>query len=223
MSFASDLALHLSADELKIVKSLNSPAKIQDYLDALRQNNSKIGSSITSPRQVLKSKKAHCIEGALLACTSLLFNRQYAWLMDLRASSDDEDHVVCLFRQNGFWGAISKTNHPVLRWRDPIYKTVRELAVSYFNEYFLFADEHFDKKVLKKKLGSKTLRAYSKPFAISKYGAKAIWLAKDLDWLAEELDESPHYPIVPKSAIKKLRKAALVEIKAANLEQFKQR
>jgi hypothetical protein len=139
-------------------------------------------------------------------------------LLDLRASNDDEDHVVALFKEGGLWGAISKTTHPVLRWRDAVYKNVRELTMSYAHEYFLFQPYHFAKRVSANRMGTKTLREYSKPFDIRKYNPSNVWGATNLDWLAEELDDSPHLPLYPKSVIKKLRKANAVEIKAANVK-----
>jgi hypothetical protein len=157
-----------------------------------------------------------------LAAAALAYHGRPALLMDLQASDDDEDHVVALFKENGLWGAISKTNHAQLRWRDAVYKTERELALSYFNEYFLFEDYHFDKKVTKNKLGTKTLRNYSKPFDLAKIDPKSWWAAKDLDWLAEKLDDSPHLPLFPKSAIKNLRKASALEIKSAKLKEWRE-
>ena len=110
-----------------------------------------------------------------------------------------------------------------MRWRDAVYKTPRELALSYFHEYFLFGTHHFAKRVKAKDTGKKTLREYSKPFDISKFDPKDIWQVKSLDWLAEKLDDSPHLPLLPKSAIKNLRKVSKVEIKAARLEEWKKR
>ena len=218
--FKKALLPHLSAAEIKLLNKLSNPTKVQDFLDHFPVNFSKIGESIKSPRWVITNKSAHCIEAAIFAAAVLAYHNQPGLLMDLRASNDDEDHVVALFKVDGLWGAISKTNHAQLRYRDPIYKTTRELALSYFNEYFLFEPYHFAKKVKKGKLGTKTLRNYSKPFDISKIDSKSWWAAKDLDWLAEKLDDSPHLPLLPKSAIKNLRKASPIEIKAARLLEW---
>jgi hypothetical protein len=219
--FRQQLLPLLLPTELALLKKLSTPNKVQDFLDHFPVNFSQIGEPVQSPRQVLQNKKAHCIEAAILAAAALAYHGRPALLMDLQASDDDEDHVVALFKENGLWGAVSKTNHPTLRWRDAIYKTERELALSYFNEYFLFEPYHFAKKVAKGKLGTKTLRKYSKSFDLAKIDPVKWWAAKDLDWLAEKLDASPHYPLVPKSAIKNLRKASALEIKAAKLEEWK--
>lgn len=84
--------------------------------------------------------QAHCIEGALLAALALYVRGEKPLLLDLSRQKTDQEHVVALFRKNGYWGALSKTNHAVLRYRDPVYRTVRELALSYFHEYFLVKD-----------------------------------------------------------------------------------
>ena len=219
----AQLKLLFSPAEAKVLSKLSSPQKIQDYLDHFPENFAPVGEAIQNPRQVLANKRAHCIEGAVLAAASLAYHGRPALLLDLRASESDEDHVVALFKEKGLWGAISKTNHPQLRWRDAVYQNVRELAMSYFHEYFLFDSTHFGKKVAANKLGTKTLRAYSKPFDLMHYKPEDWWAAGDLDWLAEELDASPHYPLISKSAIKNLRKATKVEIKAANLEEWSEK
>jgi hypothetical protein len=104
--------------ERKLLKRLSSPVKIQDYLDTLKREDSE---SYMSPRRVIRAKSAHCMEGALFAAAALEFHGQPPLLMDLRADDPDVDHVVTLFKQFGHWGCISKTNHAVLRYREPVY------------------------------------------------------------------------------------------------------
>ncbi len=137
--------------EIKLFKKLNSPQKIQDFLNGLRFNFELKGETCFSPRMVIKYKTAHCMEGAMLAAAILEFHGHKPWLMDLRSTDADFDHVVCVFKKFGCFGAISKTNHAVLRYREPVYKNIRELAMSYFHEYFL--DN-----------GKKTLREHSELF-----------------------------------------------------------
>ncbi|MBI5077959.1 MAG: hypothetical protein HZB11_01145 [Candidatus Yonathbacteria bacterium] len=127
----------LTEADKKILSRLNTPQKIQDFLDSLPQNHEKNGETCMSPSRVLKEKKAHCIEGAMLAATALWLSGEKPLIMSFKVSRGDEDHIVALYKKNGYWGAISKTNHAVLRFRDPIYRTTRELALSYFHEYFL--------------------------------------------------------------------------------------
>ncbi len=200
----------LSPKERAVFKKLSSPQKIQDYLDALPQNFSKSsGETCRSPRRLLADKKAYCLEGAIFAAAALAYHGKKPLLMDLQTTEEDEDHVLALFKENNLWGAISKTNNPVLRWRDPVYKSVRELAMSYFHEYFLY------------KNGKKTLRAYSRPFDLSKYKPERWVTAEEsLDWLAEEMDASPHLPVVPKGFIKKLRRASSLERQILDIEEW---
>ena len=144
-----------------------------------------------------------------MAATALAYHGRPPLLLDLQTTNDDQDHVAVLFKENGLWGALSKTNNPVLRYRDPVYKSVRELAMSYFHEYFLY------------KSGVKTMRAYSKPFDLSKYPPEK-WVTSEgnLAWLAEALDASPHLPVVSRSIIKKLRRATTLERQILDLEEW---
>ena len=125
------------------------PEKIQRFLYGLRQNFELKGETCNSVRTVLKERRAHCIEGAMLAAAALWVHGEPPLLLDMRAVRDF-DHVVALFRRRGHWGAISKTNGIGLRWRDPVYGSLRELAMSYFHEYTNRRDH-------------KTLREYSVP------------------------------------------------------------
>lgn len=195
--------------ELKVLRKLSTPDKIQDFLDALPANYVKQGDTLYSPRAVLRERKAHCIEGALLAIAAFAVNGKESWLLDLRTKHYDEDHVVTLFKKGNYWGALSKTNHPVLRYRDPIYKSVRELALSYFHEFFMADD------------GRKTMVDYSRPFSLKRFGIE--WMTSDENlWdMAIALDNSPHYPIVPAGASRHLRPATQVERDAYQMVEWK--
>jgi hypothetical protein len=118
--------------------------------------------------------------------------------------------VIALFKKGNRWGAISKTNHGVLRYRDPIYRDPREIAMSYFNEYFL--DD-----------GTKTLRSYSKPFDLSRRGDEWLATKEKLDNIAIALDGSPHIDIMKKSAASRLRRADPIEIKAGKIVEGRKR
>ncbi|OHA61679.1 MAG: hypothetical protein A2117_02730 [Candidatus Wildermuthbacteria bacterium GWA2_46_15] len=192
--------------EFKKLRALKNPKKIQDFLNALPINWGKDWNTCRSVLSTLRAGKAHCIEGAFVAAAALYFNGQKPLVMDLKTTQDDYDHVVTLFKVNGCWGALSKTSHAVLRYREPIYKTLRELALSYFHEYFL--DN-----------GKKTLRSFSDPFDLRQYGDD--WLVADYDlWqIPEELDDSPHKKILTPKMIVFLRKADKIEIKAGKLKE----
>ncbi len=198
----------LTKEELKFLRTLNTPAKIQNFLDSLPFNYEHEGEGLMSPRRVLKAGTAHCFEGALLAAAVLWLQGQTPLLMDFKTVPTDEEHVVTLFKKSGCWGAISKTNHAVLRYRDAIYKTPRELALSYFNEYFDF------------KTGAKTLRAYSAPFDLSKLGSSWITASEDLWHLDKKLDHSPHFKILTPSQIKQLKPVNKVEIEAGKILEW---
>ncbi|MEK7192743.1 MAG: hypothetical protein AAB682_01265 [Patescibacteria group bacterium] len=189
-------------EEFSILKKFRTPEKIQDFLETIPINFEPEGDTCLSPRRVLRERRAHCIEGALLAASALMINGEKPLLLDLRATKNDSDHVVALFLKYGRFGAISKSNHAVLRYREPIYKTVRELALSYFHEYI-------DSK------GKKTLREFSlRPFDLSMYDPPRWTISEDNLWfIPEDLDCAKHLSILaPKQNIK-LRPADPLEMK----------
>lgn len=162
-----------------------------------------------SPRAALREKKAHCLEGALVAAVALWIHGEKPLLLDLKAEGDD-DHVVALYRRNDCWGAISKTNHSTLRFRDPVYKTIRELVLSYFHEYF------------NDKNGKKALRSYSAhPFNVKRLGTKWITSGEDLQYIAQAIDDAPHKNLFPEKNIRFLRAADSMERRASNLVEWK--
>jgi hypothetical protein len=201
--------LGLSEQEHAVLKRLSSPGKIQDFLDTLPINFEKQGDTCLSPRQVLRAQKAHCIEGAMLAAAALWLHGEAPLLLDLKTLPYDEDHVVALYKRNGFWGAISKTNHAVLRFRDPVYRTVRELALSYFHEYFFPGT------------GCKTFRTYSVPFSLRQFGAAWITATEDLWYIANAVDAVRHFKLVPEKNRSFLRKASPLEIKTGDEMEWK--
>ncbi|MDB5253996.1 MAG: hypothetical protein JWL80_62, partial [Parcubacteria group bacterium] len=178
--------------KLPHLKKLNTPAKIQDYLNSLPFNFEKKGETCMPVNQSLAAGRIHCFEGALIAAAALQMNGHKPLLLDLKTTKDDYEHVVALFQVDGYWGAISKTNHNVLRYREPIYKTVRELALSYFHEYFLHN-------------GKKTMRSFSKPYDLSKFGTRWMESDEDVFDIAHDLDASPHTDILTKKQMRNLR------------------
>jgi hypothetical protein len=207
-SYAQAIQALLTPSERRQFARLNTPQKIQDFLDLLPANFELDGDTHMSPRHVLKARLAHCTEGALLAAACLAYHGRDGYLLDLRALPKDHDHVVTLFKERELWGAISKTNHAVLRWRDPIYQSPRELAMSYAHEYFLDS-------------GRKSLIAFSRPFALTRY-APARWVTAEgnLDWLIVALDNSPHSMLAPKEAIKRRRRVSRFERAVLNQPEW---
>ncbi|OGG49027.1 hypothetical protein A3G63_01160 [Candidatus Kaiserbacteria bacterium RIFCSPLOWO2_12_FULL_52_8] len=199
-----------TATEYEMLRKLSTPTKIQDFLDSLPMNWEKNGDTHLSPRRVIEKKKAHCIEGALLAATALWIQGEPPRIMNLsaRLQRGDVDHVVALYMRSGYYGAISKTNHATIRFRDPIYRTLRELALSYFHEWFLNAT------------GEKTLECYSKPLDMRSFGTNWITSEKDLWEVANALSVLPHYNLVPKGNWRYVRTADQMEIKAGSLIEW---
>lgn len=198
----------LSSAELNVLGKLTTPIKIQNYLDSVPLNWEKHGETYMSPRRVLRAHKMHCFEGALVAAAALWLHHEPPLLLDLRAHGDD-DHVVTLYKRNGYWGAISKTNHASLRFRDPIYKTMRELALSYFHEYF------------SNSTGKKVLREYSaSPFNLKTFGTAWLTAEMDLDEIAAALDAAPHSLLIPPRNRSYIRPADRMERRAGRIIEW---
>ena len=199
--------------EKNLIRKLNTPAKVQDFLNGLKFNfeknaKGKYEETLKSPLFTLRARNAHCFEGALLGAYILSLHGFTPFVLHLGATKHDYDHVIVPFKVGKFWGALSKTNHAVLRYREPVYKNIRELAMSYFHEYFL-------------NNGRKTLRQYSNPLNLTTF--KKNWMiAKDNLWyIDKKLDRVKHHNIIPKFHIKKLRKADKAEIKAGKIAEYK--
>ncbi len=198
----------LTPAERRLFARLDTPQKIQNFLDQLPANYELNGDTVMSPRCMLKERLAHCAEGALFGAAALMFHGKRAWLMDIRALPSDQDHVVALFRERGLWGAISKTNHAILRWRDPIYKSARELAMSYAHEYCLPG-------------GKKSMLAFSRPYSLARYAPKRwITAEDDLHWLMDALDKSPHVPVAPRRTMQQRRRSSKIELLAQEVVEW---
>jgi hypothetical protein len=148
----------------KLLRKLSTPEKIQRYLDDLPYNKERSGETCRSPRLAIEFNTAHCFEAALLAAAALRVNGQPPLILDL-ASIRDDDHVIAIYRANGCWGAIAKSNYAGLRFRSPVYRTLRELALSYFEHYYNLK-------------GEKTLRAYSRPVNLARFD-RIEWMTSD--------------------------------------------
>ncbi len=199
---------NLDKEEKDFFLKLSTPEKIQDYLDSISFNHEKSGQTVMSPRKVLIEKKAHCIEGALLAGVALWLHGRPPIIVNLKVRKDDFDHIVVIYKENNYYGALSKTNHNVLRFRDPVYRTIRELIMSYFHEYFLVSN------------GEKTLIGYTKPINIKRFGTKWITSEENLWDIAEKIYDTPIIKIVPELNKKYLRNASKTEREGANIEEW---
>jgi hypothetical protein len=164
---------------------LTTPAKIQQFLDdEIAYNQEPHGATCYSPSTVLRERVAHCMEGALLAAMALRRLGYPPLLVDLEAVRDS-DHVLAVYRVNGHWGALAKSDYAGLRSREPVYATIRELALSYFEHYYNPA-------------GEKTLRAYSRPVNLARFDRSIQWMTTlDEVWdIPGYLCEIPHTRIL---------------------------
>lgn len=198
--------LSFTKKEKTLMRKLNTPAKMQDFLNSLRFNFEKKGATLKSPVRVLREGNAHCFEAALLGAYILSLHGYRPLILYLKSTKEDYDHVIAPFKERGRWGALSKTNHAVLRYREPVYKNIRELVMSYFHEYFL-------------PNGLKTLRQYSALLNLNTFEKNWMLSEEDLWGIDEDLDKIKHYDVIPKSAVRRLRKADLLEIKAGEIQE----
>jgi len=200
--------LGLGAADFALLQRLDTPQKIQAFVYGLRQNFELGGDTCRPVRHVLRQRDAHCIEGAMLAACALWVQGEPPLLMDMRAVRDF-DHVVALFRRHGRWGAISKTNGIGLRWRDPVYGSLRELAMSYFHEYTNRRDH-------------KTLREYSVPFDLRRVDPR-VWITgeKQAWFVAEELDRLKHFKLVDGRHLRAVTRRDPFERRAGALLQYR--
>lgn len=198
-----------TTEELRILRKLSTPAKIQDFVNTLTFRIQGSNETCYSPRRVLRHREAQCVEGAMFAAAALRFHGHKATILDLEATQDDADHVIAVFRVGKTWGAISKTNHGVLRYREPIYRTIRELVMSYFHEYFLQSNR------------KKTLRAYSRPVDLSRFDP-CVWETSEEDvwYIPEYLTTIAHTPILTPSQIRSLRLADPIEAIMGTHEEY---
>ena len=180
--------------ERAIFRTLNTPEKIQRFLDFdLLYNKEPDGPRCRSPRVALRDRTAHCMEGALFGAAALRMLGHPPLILDLEAVRDD-DHVLAIFRVEGCWGALAKSNYSGLRFREPVYRSLRELVMSYFEHYY-----NLDRE--------KTLRKYSRPVNLQRFDL-LDWMTSETDpWaIPEYLCTIPHTLLLPRNAGNRLRR-----------------
>ena len=178
--------------ERKILGGLKTPEKIQKFLDnEIRYNLEPDGDTCYSPRTVLRKRVAQCMEGAMLAAVALRQLGHPPLLVDLEAARDS-DHVLAVYRTNGYWGAVAKSDYSGLRSREPVYRNVRELVMSYFEHYFNPA-------------GEKTLRAYSRPVNLRQFDRRG-WMTSEEDvWVVPNyLCGIKHTPVLTRTMLRRV-------------------
>jgi hypothetical protein len=205
---ATRATLGLTPAEFAVLRRLNTPKKIQAFVYGLKQNFELEGETCNGVRTVLRLRRAHCIEGAMVAACAFWIQGEPPLLMDLQAVRD-LDHVIALFRRNGRWGAISKTNGIGLRSRDPVYRSLRELAMSYFHEYCNKAE-------------LKTLRTYSVPYDLRRMKT-ADWVTREGGvWdLVDHLEALRHFRLVNRRQERTLVRRDPFERVVGNLLQYR--
>lgn len=190
-----------TAEETRFLKTLSDPDKIQVFLDSIDYNPNP---ECRSPRWVIRKRSAHCFEGALFSAACLEFNGYKPLLIDMKAWNDD-DHVIAVFKKNGHWGSVAKSNFTTLRYREPVYRSVRELIMSYFDFYFNLN-------------GEKSLRSYSRPLDLTVFSSRK-WKTtdEDLEYIGDKLESMYHYPVVNQKMINGLFRASEISMKAGML------
>ena len=206
--FARRQDLGLGVRDFERLARLDTPQRVQAFLNAIPINHELDGETVHSVRNVLRHRRAHCIEGAFVAACALWIHGEPPLVMHLDCDLSDYPHVITLFRRHGAWGAISKTNGVALRYRDPVYRSLRELALSYFHEYS-------DKR------GRRTLRSYSGAFDLRRMDAR-MWVSSDADcWDAHDrLAALRHYPLVKPRIVPHLSRRDPFEQKMAGAVQY---
>ncbi|MCR4311298.1 MAG: hypothetical protein NUV54_01885 [Candidatus Taylorbacteria bacterium] len=198
-----------NSEEMRVFRKLSTPEKIQNFLETIPINFETEGETMLSPRSVLREKRAHCFEGALFAAAAFWVHGEKPLVLVLRTTDEDEDHAIALFNKFGCWGAVTKTNHAVLRYREPIYKTFRELVISYFHEYFVES-------------GKKTLREYTQPLDLSAKRFEGWTISESKTRCVDgALNQGRFFPLLNKKQIRLLRPADPIEIKAGKLVEWK--
>jgi hypothetical protein len=174
--------------ELRRLRSLRTPAGIQRFLDELPYH---LASTAWSPRKVLHERTAHCLEGAIFAAAALRVIGFPPLVMDMEAENDT-DHVVAIFKVGNCWGALAKSNYSGCRYREPVYRSLRELAMSYFEQYFNLRR-------------SRSLRTYSRPINLTEFDSHG-WMTthKSVWFIANHLCDIPHTPLITRAQAKRL-------------------
>ena len=169
--------------ERKILRRLTNPTRIQEYLDSLVYNVESGEHTCYSPREVMREGVAHCMEGAMFGALALRLLGHPPLVVDLEAVRDT-DHVLAVYRVGGFWGAVGKSDYSGLRSREPVYRTIRELAMSYFEHYF-------------NARGEKTLRTFSRPVNLRRFDRVEWMTREDSVWeIPNYLCDIPHTRIL---------------------------
>ncbi len=192
----------LSPNERKILVSLDSPSAIQSFLNTVPYSEDKF---YRCPLRVLRDHKGHCFDGALFAAMALRHIGHPGLILELIPNERDDDHIIALFKQNGGWGAVAQSNFSGLRFREPVYRSLRELVMSYFEDHF-------------NSIGEKTLRGYRGPVHLQAFD-QLEWMSSDegLERLADGMNRYRIQPLLTKEMEASLSLADERSVKAGLL------
>ncbi|HVM94055.1 MAG TPA: hypothetical protein VMT67_14635 [Terriglobales bacterium] len=193
--------------ELRKLRSLRNPYGIQRALDAMPYH---LADTAWSPRRVLHENTSHCYEGALFAAAALRVNGYPPLILDFEAEHDT-DHVLAVYKVDGGWGAIAKSNYTGCRYREPVYRTLRELALSYFEVYFNLR-------------GERTLRSFSRPVHMKRFD-HFNWMTteKPVWFVAEYLLTISHTPLITAQQAQRLHRLDSRSFRAGCLDKAEKR
>ncbi|MCX6132718.1 MAG: hypothetical protein NTU47_02795 [Ignavibacteriales bacterium] len=174
MNSPSDFERSLSPSEARLLPGLSTPARIQAFLDTIEYSEEE---RYRCPLTVLRDRKGHCFDGALFAAAMLRRIGHPPLITDIIPNDNDDDHILALYKVRGHWGAVAKSNYTGLRYREPVFRTLRELIMSYFEVFF-------------NAVGEKTMRAYTRPLNLASFD-RLGWMTHDeaLDAIGEKLDD----------------------------------
>jgi hypothetical protein len=186
----------LTPEERDIFESLDTPRKIQEFLESqIEYNLEEKGETCYSPRLVLRYRKAHCVEGAIFAAAALYYHGQLPLIGQVIANPKiDDDHVISLYKRFRCWGALSKSKYPYLAFREPIHRNLRELTLTYVETYYTYEK------------GIKSVRGYALPLNLAKFDSKGwVTSGKELFYIVKELFRIPTVKILTPGMVKNLR------------------
>ena len=186
MPSITDLDRMVTRSDREIINTLGTPAKIQEFLDELPYSTEPI---YRCPLRVLRERVAHCFDGALFGAAMLRLLGHPPLIMEILPNARDDDHLLALYRCDRHWGAVSKSNFVGFRFRDPVYRTLRELVMSYFEQFYNVERE-------------KTLRGYTLPLNLKSFDSWD-WMARDgcLERIAQKLDRIRRIPVLTQPMI----------------------
>jgi hypothetical protein len=205
----------LREPERRIWEQLSTPMSIQAFLDKLPYS---VETGYRCPLRVLRERVAHCFDGALFGAAALRHLGNPPLILNMVSNDEDDDHILALYKRDGYWGAIAKSNFAGLRFREPVYRTLRELVMSYFEQFY-----NVERK--------KTLRSYTVPLHLKTFD-KFNWMTNDpaIEKIGKRLDEIRKVRILPRGMIGRLSpvdtrsyRAGLVGTNRAGLYQPQKR